>query len=129
MTERRRVRVVDDGRDVRESLCELLRGWGYAVDAAADGWDAPQLLTPPPDIIVTDVPLPDEGASHLIRASKARAGADILVIAYSGWNHLEESARAAGADAFVLKPDLNALERTLRAAPTSKREPASRSSG
>ena len=124
---RKRVLVVDGEPEVRENLCELLSGWGYDVDAAEDGWDAVEVVVErPPDIIVTELPLPDGGASELIRFAKARVDTDMLVIAYSGWNHLEARARDAGADTFIAKPDLDRLQRALLAPPSTKRRPASR---
>jgi CheY-like chemotaxis protein len=59
-----------------------------------------------------DLALPGGDALEIIRRIKTEND-EILVIAFSGWHHLEAAARAAGADAFVLKPDLEALERLL----------------
>jgi len=112
MTESRRVLVVDDNPDGLAALCELLGSWGYDVDAAEDGWHAFEVSRrSPPDIIVTDLSLPDGGAFEVIRSAKVRG---VFVIAYSGWNHLRATAKAAGADAFILKPEIDELERLLR---------------
>ena len=119
----RTVLVVDDATENLDSLCELLSVWGYdAVQGVPDGKQALALaLESSPDIIVTDLGLADGEAFDLIRRVKA-ASPDVFVIAFSGWHKLEAAARAAGADAFVLKPDLEALERAL-AQPARQRRP------
>jgi CheY-like chemotaxis protein len=57
----RHVLVVEDDRDIRESLVEILVDEGYGVSAAADGRQALDLLenSPPlPDIILLDLMMP-----------------------------------------------------------------------
>ena len=109
----KRIVVLDNAPDSLESLCELFRVWGYDVDAADEGKGALAFaLTHPTDIVVMDLSLPDGDALDVIRRIKAE-NEDIIVIAYSGWQHLGPAARDAGADAFVLKPDLEGLERLL----------------
>jgi CheY-like chemotaxis protein len=109
----KRIVVVDDSRDNLDSLCTVLRTWGYEVDAAEDGTRALALaLTRRTDIVVMDLGLPDGDALDVIRRIKTEDDA-IIVVAFTGWQDLETAARAAGADAFVLKPDLESLERLL----------------
>jgi len=109
----RRVLVVDDNVDNLESLCALLRVWGYEVEAAQDGSRALALAASwHPLIVIMDLGLPDGDALDVIQRIKANDDA-IVIIAFSGWKHLEAAARAAGAGAFVLKPDLDALESLL----------------
>ena len=113
MLGQRRVLVVDDSPDNLSSLCELLEAWGYDAEAADDGARALLALARRrPDVVVLDLGLPDGDAVGVIRRIKATDG-DIVVIAFSGWHHLEAAARAAGADAFILKPDIDALEHLL----------------
>ena len=115
----RRVLVVDDNADNLDSLCELLRAWGYEAEAAQDGKRALALVASwHPLIVVMDLGLPDGDALDVIQRIKADDD-DIVIIAFSGWKHLEVAARAAGAGAFVLKPDLDSLESLL-----ARRRPA-----
>jgi len=108
-----RMVVVDDDPDNLDSLCELVRLWGYEVAGATDGKRALTLaLARRTDIVVMDLALPGGDALDVIRRIKS-ADDDIVVVAFSGWHHLEAAARAAAADAFVLKPDLDALEQLL----------------
>jgi CheY-like chemotaxis protein len=119
----RRALVVDDSADGSEAVCELLRCWGFDVEAANDGKQAREMvLTSEPDIIITDLSLPDGDALEFIAEAKARRGDRMFIIAYSGWHHLQAAARAAGADVFVLKPEVVELERLIipRTAPSER---------
>ena len=123
----KRIVAVDDHPDNLDSLCALLRLWGYEVDGAEDGQRALSLaFTRHADIVIMDLALPDGDALDVIRRIKA-ADDDIIVVAFSGWHHLESTALAAGADAFVLKPDVDALERLLacRRGSAAERRPKS----
>ena len=108
MPELKRALVVDDNVDVLGGLEELLRLWGYDVSLAEDAtgaWEVARHRRP-------DVVILDGNALDVIGRVKA-ADARVLVVVFSGWAHLEEAARAAGADAFVLKPDYDRLQRVL----------------
>jgi len=123
----RRVLVVDDSPDNLESLCELLRLWGYEVEAAETAQHALEcVLSRHPGIVVMDLSLPNGDALDVIRRIKVDAG-DTVIIAFSGWKDLEAAARAAGAGAFVLKPDVESLESLLAyGLPVAERRPVAR---
>ena len=119
----RRVLVVEDDPEGLEGLRELLTLWGYDVDVADDSKRALVLVgSRRPGTVVMDLGLPDGDALELIRLIKAETESTV-VIAFSGWNHLETSARVAGADWFILKPDLTALEHVLARVKTAQRFP------
>jgi len=107
-----RVLVVDDEVEEREALCELLSTWGFEAEAAEDGKHALEMvLTFKPGVVVLDLGLPDATGAEVVRVIREDGKARIIV--FSGWHGLRDAALAAGADAFVLKPDLEALERAL----------------
>jgi CheY-like chemotaxis protein len=109
--DRRRVLVVDDDFESQTGLRELFTVWGYDVDVAEDGKRALDLARRRrPDVVVMDLGLPQGDALHVIQLLSADG---VRVIAFSGWGQAEVAARAAGAEAFVLKPDLERLERVL----------------
>src|SRR5688500_16565363 len=63
----RHVLVVDDDRDCRELIAELLGGRGYAVDTAADGLSAlEKMRCDPPDIVVLDWMMPRMSGGDLL---------------------------------------------------------------
>ena len=104
----RRVLLVDDNRDSRESLAQLLRLWGYEAETAADG---PAALVSArslrPDAIVMDIGLPGmDGYELARRLRQMRELDDTLLIALTG--HGDDEARrrseAAGIDHHAVKP-------------------------
>src|SRR5262249_25614373 len=99
----RRILLVDDDLESRTALSELFGVWGYEVEVAEDGKRALELARQGrPDVVVMDLGLPDGDALHVIQLLSADG---IRVIAFSGWDQAEVVARAAGADAFVVKPN------------------------
>lgn len=107
----RRILLVDDDLESRTALSELFGVWGYEVDVAEDGKRALELARQGrPDVVVMDLGLPDGDALHVIQLLSADG---IRVIAFSGWDQAEVAARAAGADAFVVKPNLERLQGLL----------------
>ena len=64
-----RVLVVDDDRDLRDTICDLLLGAGYISVAAADGQEALNYLLeqrPAPAVIVLDLMMPTMSGWELI---------------------------------------------------------------
>jgi len=109
----RRVLVADDDPVNLAGMCELLTYWGHDVTGAADGKMALKAAdSRRPDVAIVDLGLPDGDGLAVIRQLKADG---MFVIAFS-WNKAELAARAAGADAFVLKSNLDQLKRLLREA-------------
>jgi CheY-like chemotaxis protein/two-component sensor histidine kinase len=104
----RRVLLVDDNRDSRESLAQLLRLWGYELEIAADG---PTAIVAArafrPDAIVMDIGLPGMDGHELARRLRQmRELDDPLLIALTGHGDDESRRRsaAAGIDHHAVKP-------------------------
>ena len=111
-----RVLVVDDNRDAADSLCLLLRTWGFDVRVAYDGREA---LTAArayrPDCLLSDIGLPGiDGyrlAEHVRRDEALRGTTLVAITAYPD----EARARAAGFDRHFVKPaDPHAVAAMLR---------------
>src|SRR4029077_14765438 len=65
---RKRVLVVDDNTENVESLCELVRLWGFEVEAAQEGNQAlAAARARRPDAVIMDLGLPDGDALDVIR--------------------------------------------------------------
>lgn len=78
--------VVDDERDVRAFLAELLEDQGYAVRTAEDGMEAMAMVQEEkPDLILLDLLMPRETGTNFFRKihNKKEYG-DIPVIIISG---------------------------------------------
>lgn len=103
-----RVLVVDDDADNLELLQEIIEAQGAAVTTAGSAADAlRQVLHIRPDVLVTDISLPDEDGYRLLARVRAEAATSTLpAIAVTG--HSDEAARqaamAAGFQKFIVKP-------------------------
>jgi CheY-like chemotaxis protein len=65
--------VVDDSMLVRYTVCRFLEERGFAVEAAANGDEAVDVLSRVrPDLIVTDMQMPRMSGSELITVLKSR---------------------------------------------------------
>jgi signal transduction histidine kinase len=100
----KRILVVDDDADTRESLTELLTGEGYDVSSSPDGEVAlQQLRRTPVDLILLDLHMPVMNGWRFRTLQRAEHGlGEIPVIALSG----EKSAQAEAIDAacYIRKP-------------------------
>lgn len=106
--ERRRVLIADDNADALSTLAALLEMEGHEVHTATDGVHAVTLAARVrPDIAILDIGMPGldgHGAARRIRAQPW--GADVLLIALTGWGqaHDQEEAKRAGFDHHCTKP-------------------------
>jgi predicted PurR-regulated permease PerM/FixJ family two-component response regulator len=118
-----RVAVVDNDEDVRTSLVELLRDAGATVFFAPTAAEALTLLeAKSPDVLLSDLAMPDQDGYDLIRTIRAlppERGGAIPAAAVSGYATEEDRARslAAGFQQHLSKPvdplELVAAVRTL----------------
>jgi two-component system KDP operon response regulator KdpE len=104
-----RILIVDSYPDNAESLALLLGGDGRQIEVATNGQHAiARAMGWRPDLIVLDLGLPDVCGEDVVEALRA-GGSTAYIVAYSGFHKREAKARAAGCNAFVLKPKLDAL--------------------
>ncbi len=105
-TESARILVVDDERDVREALADILRLHRHVVDEAPDGAAALDLASRTRyDLIVSDLGMPGmSGIEFLRRARGVQPDAATMLV--TGWGqHLEPGrAREEGIDRILSKP-------------------------
>jgi signal transduction histidine kinase len=98
--ERKRILIIDDNRDVRESLAQLLVMAGHEVRTAKDGTEGLHLLAAePPDVALVDIGLLDMSGYEV--ASRIRAmpeGARVVLAAVTGYGRQQdrEASRQAG---------------------------------
>ena len=107
-TRSRRLVIVDDNHDARESLRALLAADGHAVEVAADGLAALDMLRAhPADVALIDIGLPGiDGyeVARRLRASPATSGMTLVAITGYGQDADRQRALAAGFDAHLVKP-------------------------
>ncbi|PAX09598.1 nitrogen regulation protein NR(I) [Sphingomonas lenta] len=114
-----RVLVIDDDAAIRTVVAEALRRSGHQVALAASLAEAEAALAAgAPDVLVTDVMLPDgDGLDHLARVSHRHPALPVIVL--SAQNTLSTAVRAAEAGAYEYLPkpfDLDALARAVNGA-------------
>ena len=105
-----RVVLVEDEPDGRELLAESLRKAGahvVAVGTAAEGFEA--IRRSPPDVLVSDIAMPDEDGYSLVRRVRRLApehGGRVPAIACSAYAREEDRLRAlaAGFQRHLAKP-------------------------
>jgi CheY-like chemotaxis protein len=100
------VLVVDDDRDIRDSLIETLEDYGYQASGAANGAEALAMLrtSPRPCLILLDLMMPVmDGRGFREEQLKNPAWADIPVVVISAYGNVEAQAQEL-ATAFVRKP-------------------------
>ncbi len=108
-----RVLVVDDFRQARESIADVLRAAGHTVHCAASGSEALKLLsTESFDLVVTDLQMPGMSGLEFIAALQLRPhGAQIIMVTAHATVASAVEAMRRGAFDFIEKPfDVDQLE-------------------
>jgi DNA-binding NtrC family response regulator len=115
-----RILVIDDEREIREMLRDLLRTQGYEVMTAANGTAAARLQQQQPaDLVITDIFMPEkEGIETILELQTAWPGLKIIAISGGGGDYNVDylaAARHLGAVHSLSKPfDREALLSTVR---------------
>jgi two-component system chemotaxis response regulator CheY len=103
----KKILVVDDTVDTRDLLHMYLKTAGYTVFVAADGGEGLyRAKADEPDLIVTDISMPNLDGYEMIRQLRAMeqfATTPIIALTAYGEQQLEK-AREAGANKAVSKP-------------------------
>jgi DNA-binding response OmpR family regulator len=101
-----RVLIVDDDRDVLESMDAAFQAEGAATMLATDGNEAVRIChEDPPDLVVLDMMLPRRSGFLALERIKGKEDSPlvIMVTANEGRRH-QEYARSLGVDEYLLKP-------------------------
>jgi len=109
--------VIDDDDVVRQSFCDQLEDLGYRVMGAENGRVGIELLkTEHPDLILTDLRMPEMGGLEVIKHGK-QISPDIPIIVISGAGKISDAVEALriGAEDYLIKPvnDLGVLRHTV----------------
>jgi DNA-binding response OmpR family regulator len=100
-----RVLVVDDEPDVLMLTCTALEDAGFDVVRAKDVPQARKLLLSEiPDVIVTDLMMPDESGYSLIKYVREKSGVKNIPIVVTSVLDTEAEIYQQGADAYLAKP-------------------------
>ena len=114
----RRILLVEDSVDTRETLKRIFQRRSCDVTMAESGEEAlEQVKRAPPEIIISDLGLPGiSGIEFMTELRKHDEWKDVVAVALSGLGRERDikAAAAAGFDAHLLKPvDMAVLDQTL----------------
>ena len=124
----RKILVVDDEYQISRVLKRSLQAHRYDVRTASDGESALDLFHDfHPDLIITDLQMPEMNGIELCREIRKVSEIPIIVLSVKGEEKTKVAALDAGADDYITKPfgmdELMArIRATLRRAPDEKKE-------
>jgi DNA-binding response OmpR family regulator len=101
-----KVLIVDDDRDVLESMDAAFQAEGAATQLATDGNEAVRICQEdPPDLVVLDMMLPRRSGFLALEKIKGKEDSPlvIMVTANEGKRH-QAYAESLGVDGYMLKP-------------------------
>jgi two-component system KDP operon response regulator KdpE len=105
MAEKKRILVVDDEPQITRVLRTSLAGSGYEVRTADDGHAGLRVAREwQPDLVITDISMPNMNGIELCRELRAESTLPIIVLSVKGEEKTKVEALDAGADDYVTKP-------------------------
>jgi two-component system KDP operon response regulator KdpE len=109
--------VVDDEPQITRVLRTALAGHGYSVRTAGDGDEALEVMRQwTPDLVITDLSMPNMGGLELCRRIRSKLTVPIIVLSVRGEERPKVEALDCGADDYVTKPfNMNELVARVRA--------------
>ncbi len=100
--------TVDDSASMRMLLKTSLTAQGFTIEAANDGRHGlERMCEVKPDLLITDINMPEMDGFELIEAVRARPefkGVPILVLSTEFSDEKKTRAREAGATGWITKP-------------------------
>jgi two-component system KDP operon response regulator KdpE len=113
----RNILVVDDELQITRVLRTTLSGYGYNVRTAGDGVEALDVMRQwNPDLVITDLSMPNMGGLELCRKIRSQSMVSIIVLSVRGEEDPKVEALDSGADDYVTKPfNMNELMARVRA--------------
>jgi two-component system, OmpR family, KDP operon response regulator KdpE len=122
----RNILVVDDEPQITRVLRTALAGHGYNVRTAADGDEALEVMRQwMPDLVITDLSMPNMGGLELCRRIRSKLPVPIIVLSVRGEEKPKVEALDSGADDYVTKPfNMNELVARVRAGLRRAAQPA-----
>ncbi len=116
--EKQSILVVDDEPQIRRVLKTLLARQKYSIRTAGDGEEALAVMKEwSPDLVITDLRMPNMDGVELCRSVRKRSAVPIIVLSVRGEEASKVQALDQGADDYVTKPfSPNELLARVRAA-------------
>jgi len=126
MSDHRRILVVDDEPQITRVLRTTLSSQGYDLRVANDGETALEIIKDwTPDLVITDLSMPNMDGLELCRRVRDRSQVPIIVLSVKEEERTKVRALDLGADDYVTKP-FNMKELLARVRANLRRAPAER---
>lgn len=101
----KRILVVDDERQITRMLRASLQSCGYEVSVAANGMEGLALYkSERPDLIITDLVMPEMSGLDLTRSVRQTGTTPIIVLSVRDADVMKVTALDEGADDYLTKP-------------------------
>jgi len=101
----KRILIVDDERQITRMLRTSLQSSGYDVSIASDGLEGfERFKADQPDLIVTDLAMPEMNGLELTQAVRRIATIPIIVLSVRDTDTMKITALDEGADDYLTKP-------------------------
>jgi two-component system KDP operon response regulator KdpE len=132
MDRSQRILIVDDESQIARVLRTSLKTHGYDIRVAGDGISAMETMGDwHPDLVVTDLAMPNMDGIELCRKLRASSQIPIIVLSVKGEEKTKVEALDAGADDYITKPFgidelLARVRAALRRATTAPSEAAAK---
>ena len=113
-----RILVVDDEKFIRQLLADFLSLQGYAVQTAASGEQALEIVAAvEPQLVIMDIKMPGLNGLEVLRRIKAtHEDVGVIMLSAFGDSATIQAARRQGADFYLQKPvNLDRLQDMLHA--------------
>jgi two-component system, OmpR family, KDP operon response regulator KdpE len=113
----RNILFVDDEPQIKRVLRTALASYGYNVRTASDGDEAVEVMREwTPDLVITDLSMPNMGGLELCRRIRSKSAVFIIVLSVRDDEELKVESLDSGADDFITKPfNMNELMARVRA--------------
>lgn len=100
-----RILVVDDEAQIARVLRASLTSRGYELRTASDGISALEVMQDwTPDLVITDLSMPQMDGLELTRRIRATSAVPIIVLSVRNQERVKVQALDAGADDYITKP-------------------------
>ena len=101
----KRILIVDDERQILRMLRTALQSSGYEVATAAHGMEAlERMKEQPPDLVITDLAMPEMNGVELTQAIRRQGDTPVIVLSVRDGEVMKVRALDEGADDYVTKP-------------------------
>jgi CheY-like chemotaxis protein len=111
-----KIMIVDDDIRIRKLIISIVSDLTTEIFECGDGQDAQgDYAAHRPDLVLMDLAMPGvDGITATRRIKASYPGANIIIVTSHDGRAMRETARAAGASAFVLKEEISTLRSIIQ---------------